>query len=197
MKMNLVKNVITMMVWWSHSLVVRPLLAVPMVKRQEEWQHTSIFCTCISCHQRLCTGIIDEDGSLNIALQELVEKLNLKIGKYPNPFWVAWINNTSILVSFCCLVTFLFGKDFEECMVWVLLMKVSHILLGRPWFFDRRVQYDGFENTYTLIHNELNKILSSMKEVLLVKKPEETQQKKVLTMHWFEKERWKLKLFLL
>ena len=62
-------------------------------------------------------------------------------------------------------------------------MKVSHILLGRPWFFDRRVQYDGFENTYTLIHNELNKILSSMKEVLLVKKPKETQQKKVLTMH--------------
>ena len=57
--------------------------------------------------------IIDGDSSLNIALQELVEKLNLKIEMLPNPFRVTWVNDTSILVSFCYLVTFLFGKDFE------------------------------------------------------------------------------------
>ena len=58
------------------------------------------------------------------------------------------------MVSRRCLVTFFFGKDFEES-VWceVLPIKVSHILLGRPWFFYRRVQHDGYENTYTLIRD--------------------------------------------
>ena len=77
--------------------------------------------------------IIDESSSLNIVPQELVEKLNLKTERHPNPFRVAWVNDTSIPVSFRCLVTFLFGKDFEES-VWseVLPIKESHILLGRP-----------------------------------------------------------------
>ncbi|RVW83133.1 F-actin-capping protein subunit alpha [Vitis vinifera] len=41
--------------------------------------------------------------------------------------------------------------------VWcdVLPMKVAHIMLGRPWLFDERVQHDGYENTYTLVHNGL------------------------------------------
>ena len=84
--------------------------------------------------------IIDESSSLNIVSQELVEKLNLKTKRHPNLFRVAWVNDTSIPVSFRCLVTFLFGMDFEES-VWceVLPIKVSHILLGRPWLFDRRV----------------------------------------------------------
>ena len=87
------------------------------------------------------------------------------------------------------MVTFLFGKDFEES-VWceVLPIKVSHILLGRPWLFDRRVQHNGYENTYALIHNERKKILRPMKEVPPIKKSEETQPKKVFTMCQFEKE---------
>ena len=31
------------------SLVVWPLLVVPKVKREEDWRHTSIFHTCVSC----------------------------------------------------------------------------------------------------------------------------------------------------
>ena len=82
-------------------------------------------------------------------------------------------NDTSISVS-CCLVTFLFGKDFEES-VWceVLPIKVSHILLGRPWLFDRSVQHDGYENTYTLIRDGRKKILHPIMKILLVEQPEE------------------------
>ena len=123
--------------------------------------------------------IIDGSSSLNIASQELVEKLNLKIERHPNPFRVAWVNDTPIPISFCCLVTFLFYKEFEES-VWceVLLIKVSHILLGRPWLFDRRVQHDGYENTYALIHNGHKKIFRPMKEVPPIKKSEENEQPK-------------------
>ena len=78
--------------------------------------------------------IIDGGSSLNIASQKLVKKLNLKTERHPNPFRVAWVNDTSIPVSFHYFVTFPFGKDFEE-FVWceVLPIKVSPILLGRPW----------------------------------------------------------------
>ena len=66
---------------------------------------------------------------MNIASQELVEKLNLLIEGHPNPFRVAWVNDTSISISCRCLVTFLFGKNFEES-VWceVLLIKVIFYL---------------------------------------------------------------------
>ena len=67
-------------------------------------------------------------------------------------------------------------------------IKISHILLGRPWLFDRRVQHDGYENTYALIHKGRKKVLRSMKKMLSSKKLEQTQPQKVLTMCQFERE---------
>jgi len=34
----------------------------------------------------------------------------------------------------------------------VALMQASHLLLGRPWQYDRRTIHDGFRNTYKLEH---------------------------------------------
>ena len=53
------------------------------------------------------------------------------------------------------------------------LIKASHILLGRPWLFDRRVQHDGYENTYTLIRDGRKKNLRPMKEIPVVEQLEE------------------------
>jgi hypothetical protein len=35
----------------------------------------------------------------------------------------------------------------------VIPMDVSHVLLGRPWWFDRKVIHDGRINTYKLEKN--------------------------------------------
>ena len=77
--------------------------------------------------------IIDEGSCFNLALEELVEKLNLKTEDHPNPYQRAWVNDTSILVSSHCLVTFNFSNNFE-LLAWcdVLPMKAAHIILGRP-----------------------------------------------------------------
>ena len=64
----------------GHSLVVRTLLVVPKVKREEDQRYTSLFHACISCQGRLCTMIIDRGSNLNI--YEFVEKLNLKTKKH-------------------------------------------------------------------------------------------------------------------
>ena len=73
-----------------------------------------------------------------------------------------------------CLVTFNFNNNFE-LSTWcdVLPMKVAHIVLGTPWLFDERVQHNGYENTYTLVHNGPKKILRPMKEIPPIKQPKE------------------------
>ena len=70
----------------GQSLTARPLL---VIKGEEVWRRTSIFKTRASCQGRLCTTIIDGGNILNIASQELVEKLNLPTKRHPNSFRVA------------------------------------------------------------------------------------------------------------
>ena len=98
--------------------------------------------------------IIDGGSYSNLASKEFVEKLNLKTEDHPNPYQIVWVNDTSILVSSRCLVTFNFSNNFE-LSAWcdVFPIKVAHIMLGKPWLFDERVQHDGYENTYTLVRN--------------------------------------------
>ena len=52
-------------------------------------------------------------------------------------------------------------------------MDVYHVLLGRPWMFDREVVYDGRANTITFEKDAIRHILHLLKD----EKPEE---KKVL-----------------
>ncbi|GKB83406.1 gag-pol polyprotein [Tanacetum coccineum] len=53
-------------------------------------------------------------------------------------------------VSKRCLVKFSIGKKYSD-EVWcdVVPMDACHVLLGRPWQFDRKTKHDGFKNTYT------------------------------------------------
>jgi hypothetical protein len=43
-------------------------------------------------------------------------------------------------------------------------MDVFHLLLGRPWKYDRNVVHDGRKNTYTLEKNGRTHMLLSIKE---------------------------------
>ncbi|GJX86206.1 RNA-directed DNA polymerase [Tanacetum coccineum] len=53
-------------------------------------------------------------------------------------------------VSKRCLVKFSIGRKYSDA-VWcdVVPMDACHVLLGRPWKFDRKTKHDGFKNTYT------------------------------------------------
>lgn len=47
-------------------------------------------------------------------------------------------------------------------------MQACHILLGRPWQYDRRVSHDGFSNKYSFTLRKQNVVLLPMtpKQVL-------------------------------
>ena len=45
---------------------------------------------------------------------------------------------------------FKIGSYQDEVLCDVIPMDIWHMLLGRPWQFDRHVVHDGRANTYTL-----------------------------------------------
>jgi hypothetical protein len=49
-----------------------------------------------------------------------------------------------------CLVEFKISGYKDKILCDVIPMDVCHLLLGRPWQYDRKVVHDGRMNTYTL-----------------------------------------------
>uniref|UniRef100_A0A2N9GA30 Reverse transcriptase n=1 Tax=Fagus sylvatica TaxID=28930 RepID=A0A2N9GA30_FAGSY len=63
-----------------------------------------------------------------------------------------WLNDCGeVRVDRQVLVTFSIGKYLDEVLCDVVPMHVGHILLGRPWQYDRRVTHDGFKNMYSFV----------------------------------------------
>ena len=83
--------------------------------------------------------------------KELCAKLKLKYIAHPNPYYIQWLSDKGEMkVSYMVRVEFQIGayKDTVKCDV--VPMSVCHLLLGRPWQFDRNVQHNGRANTYHL-----------------------------------------------
>jgi hypothetical protein len=49
------------------------------------------------------------------------------------------------------VVPFFIGKYVDEVLCDVVPMQASHILLGRPWQYDRKAIHDGVKNRYTIV----------------------------------------------
>ena len=49
------------------------------------------------------------------------------------------------------LVYFSIGRYKDEVLCDIVPMHAGHILLGRPWQFDRKVNHDGFKNKYSFV----------------------------------------------
>jgi hypothetical protein len=96
--------------------------------------------------------IIDGGSCTNVASTNLVEKLNLPTLKHSRPYKLQWLNDCGeVRVDRQVLVTFSIGKYLDEVLCDVVPMHAGHILLGRPWQYDRRVTHDGFKNMYSFV----------------------------------------------
>jgi len=60
------------------------------------------------------------------------------------------------------LITFSIGKYKDEVLCDAVLMYASHLLLGRPWQFDKKAKHDGFKNKYSLEKDEGAHTLASL-----------------------------------
>jgi len=79
-----------------------------------------------------------------VASTEMVSKLNLATISHPRPYTLQWLKKgNEVTVSKQTLVPFSIGEYLDEVLCDVLPMDACHLLLGRPWQFDRDVTYHG------------------------------------------------------
>ena len=103
----------------------------------------------------MCSLIIDSDSCANVVSLSMIEKLNLQTSVHPHPYNIQWLNQSKGLqVNSRCLISFSIGKNYnDELWFDVIPMDAGHMLLGRPWLFDRKVTNYGYLNTYSFTKN--------------------------------------------
>ncbi|GJT78584.1 reverse transcriptase domain-containing protein [Tanacetum coccineum] len=98
---------------------------------------------------------IDDNSRLR---NNIFRELGMKTEDHPEPYQLTWLKKgNTVRVSKRCLVQFSIGKSYKD-KVWceVIPMDAAHILLGRPWQFDRKTKHDGFQNTYSFKKDDLS-----------------------------------------
>jgi hypothetical protein len=132
-------------------LGMHKILLTPEKEVDSSVQRSRLFRTACTAKDRKCKVIIDSGSTDNLVATEMVEKLELTTTKHPSPYKVSWLQKGHrVSVTKQCLVKFKIGNYHDEILCDVIPMDVCHILLGRPWQYDRNVVHDGRMNTYTL-----------------------------------------------
>jgi hypothetical protein len=94
----------------------------------------------------------------------MVEKMELGTIAHPIPYKVSWLQKGhQVNVTKQSLLEFKIGGYKYEILCDVIPMDVCHLLLGRPWQYDRNVVHDERKNTYTLEKNGRTHMLWSIK----------------------------------
>jgi len=101
---------------------------------------------------KVCSLIIDGWSCTNVASKRLVEKLGLVTSIHPSPYALQWLSEDGeLVVDKQVNITFSIGKYVDEVVCDVVPMEASHLLLGWPWQYDRKVTHDGLANKYSFL----------------------------------------------
>ncbi|XP_028193856.1 uncharacterized protein LOC114379406, partial [Glycine soja] len=125
-------------------LMIRRLLG-GQLKHEEESQRENIFHTRCLINGKVCMVIIDGGSCTNVASARLVSKLNLATKPHPRPYKLQWLSKDGeVQVRQQVEVDVSIGKYNDKVLCDVVPMEASHLLLGRPWQFDKRDFQDMF-----------------------------------------------------
>ncbi|KAI0528950.1 hypothetical protein KFK09_001494 [Dendrobium nobile] len=129
--------------------VLQRLLLAP--RRPTKTQRNALFKTKCTIKGKVCDVLIDSGCTENVISRAVVQSLQLKTVKSPNPYKISWVKKgVEIAVTDMCKVSFSIGKHYvSEVLCDVVDMDVCHLILGRPWQFDVGAMYDGRANTYS------------------------------------------------
>nr|GEY76652.1 RNA-directed DNA polymerase [Tanacetum cinerariifolium] len=112
----------------------------------------------------------DTDGEDEVTQQDQhvvypdQDKLELPVQDHPEPYQLTRLKKGNVVrVTQRCLVHFSIGNKYTD-EVWceVIPMDACHLLLGRPWQYDRRTKHDDFRNTYSFTKDGLNIMLAPL-----------------------------------
>jgi hypothetical protein len=128
-------------------------------------QRNSLFRTACKTKGWACKVIMENGSTDNLVSTEMVEKLELETTDHPSPYKVSWLQKGhQVNVTKQFLVDIKIGGYNDKILCDVIPMDVCHLLLGRPWQYDRNVIHDGRKNTYTLERNGRTHMLCPIKD---------------------------------
>ena len=100
----------------------------------------------------------------------MVDKLNLQVVPHPKPYKLQWINeNGELSVDKQVEIKFSIGNYKDKVLCDVVPMEACHILLGRPWQFDKKTLHDGLTNEISFTHKHMKFVLSPLPHSQVVK----------------------------
>ena len=145
--------------------MMRKVLLTPRKEAEDSAQRTRLFRTAWKSKDRVCKVIVDGSSTDNLVSTEMVEKLEMKTTDHPSPYKVSWLQKGhQVSVTKQCLVEFKIGRYNDEVLCDFIPMDVCHLLLGRPWKYDRNVVHAGRMNTYALEKDGRTHRLLSIKD---------------------------------
>lgn len=143
-------------------LMIRRLLG-GQLKHEEESQRENIFHTRCLINGKVCMVIIDGGSCTNVASARLVSKLNLATKPHPRPYKLQWLSKDGeVQVRQQVEVDVSIGKYNDKVLCDVVPMEASHLLLGRPWQFDKRANHDGYTNKISFMHQDKKIVLKPL-----------------------------------
>jgi hypothetical protein len=126
----------------------------PEKEMENSAQRNNLFRTACKTKDRVCKVIMDSGSTDNLVSTEMVEKMELETTDHLNPYKISWLQKGhQVSITKQCLVDIKIGGYNDKILCDVIPMDVCHLLLGRPWQYDRNVIHDGRMNTYTLEKN--------------------------------------------
>ncbi|XP_022019164.1 uncharacterized protein LOC110919194 [Helianthus annuus] len=153
------------------NLVVRRSCYTPKADG-DDWLKHNIFHSTCTILGKVCTFVIDSGSCDNLISEEAVQKLALKTESHPKPYKLQWLKKGGeVTVSKRALVSISIGSTFKDDVVCdVVPMDACHILLGRPWEYERNIEYNGRANTYSFL-------FGGVKITLVPRKPKQLATK--------------------
>nr|GEX76509.1 reverse transcriptase domain-containing protein [Tanacetum cinerariifolium] len=150
----------------GESLVVQRVLSAGVDKTADDtlWLRNNIFRTKCTTKGKVCTVIVDGGSCDNMVAKTMVDKLELLVQDHPEPYQLTLLKKGNVVrVTQRCFVHFSIGNKYTD-EVWceVIPMDACHLLLGRPWQYDRRTKHDGFRSTYSFSKDGLNIVLAPL-----------------------------------
>jgi hypothetical protein len=133
-------------------MVKRVCFTPRKVEDLDEQRHNLFHSRC-PIGGKVCHLVIDSGSCKNVVAEEVVKKMALETEQHPTPYRLEWLKKgTEVLVSKRYLVSFSIGVRYKDKM-WcdVMAMDACHLLLGRPWQYDRSAHHDGRRNTYSFM----------------------------------------------
>ncbi|XP_078445569.1 uncharacterized protein LOC144714662 [Wolffia australiana] len=116
-------------------LVAPPVRPAPVEPRPDPMADASlrtlIFYTYVKINGKVCKLIVDSGSCINAISDAIVLRLGLTPIPHPTPYYVLWIDASSLPVKSKCRVPLKVSAYDENVLCDVLPMKVGSIILGR------------------------------------------------------------------